>query len=378
MSGSPLSIGPSRKSRFRSQRAPEPRPASPSPAAASDPPADEPVVAEAEFEAGLDTETAVLPEREIYTYPEPVKPRRWVWPLLAFALLLAGGGTGYFAGTHWSPAAQRQNSAALNPGVIAKPVPLSPDEESQLDAAFRASKEGRFGDSIQLFKSFSVKHPQWTALPLELARFNIYQADYPSAQTILSNVLRRNDGAQAEAYFLVGFMNIRTKSYAEAEQGFALATAADPSKSEYYYLWGECLQQEGKPMEAVARFRSAQWRNEYETADDLIQLKIWLCEILLDEEGTDGAGAAIDAELALPHPRAAALLAAAARALKAGKVGEAARFIARGRATMDPTVYNIAMQDPTFALESGRPELAPFFRPENATLPPAVAPPASK
>jgi Tfp pilus assembly protein PilF len=263
--------------------------------------------------------------------------------------------------------------------TIDRPPPLTADERTQLDAAYATGREGRYNESLEMFAALSQKHPSWDKIPLEIARMDIYKENYLDAQKILGSMMEGDSDVRAGALFLSGVLNLKAQNFPDAEASFAAATDADPTRSEFFYFWGDCLRQEGKPEEAGKRFRSALDRNQYETAEDLLQLKVWLCDITTDQEKTTGTDAAIDAALATPYPRAAALLAAAARSMKINKFSEAAIFIARGRAAMDQTVFRVVMHDPTFKQESWRPELAGFYQespPQPAAAAPAPASPA--
>jgi tetratricopeptide (TPR) repeat protein len=301
----------------------------------------------------------------------------WRRLLLGVCLFAVGGALGYFIDGSLRSAAAARRAAVIAKSFrsVDKPPALTRAERAQLDAAYSAGREGRYADSERMFSELSQKHPALAKLPLEIARMNIYRGDNIGAQLVLGRLMQGDSDARPDAFFLAGVLNLKAGSYADAETSFAAATDADPTRSEYFYFWGDCLRQDGKPREAETRFRSALARNQYETAEDLLQLKVWLCDITMDEEKTDGADTAINAGLAAPYPRAAALLAAAARALKADNVSVAAGFLARGRAAMDQVVFQVVMHDPTFVQESWRPELAQFYKaPSAASVAPAGKP----
>jgi Tfp pilus assembly protein PilF len=388
----PFYIGPSRKSRFRARRPGEERPPAPVPA---------PPEAEAQPEtyqpdeftakAAEDAAPVVAVEDRPATAARPRQTSLpvnfydpglqvpWLRVILGVCLFAVGGALGYFIGGAVKSAAAERRAAGIAKSFrsVDKPPALTEAERAQLDAAYSAGREGRYADSERMFSTLSQKHPDWAKLPLEIARMNIYQGDNIGAQLVLGRLMQQDSDARPDAFFLAGVLNLKAASYADAEASFAAATDADPTRSEYFYFWGDCLRQEGKPREAEMRFRSALARNQYETAEDLLQLKVWLCDITMDQEKKDGADTAINAGLAAPFPRAAALLAAAARALKADNVSVASSFLARGRASMDQTVFQVVMHDPTFVQESWRPELAQFYMAPSAGPPPPAAKPGT-
>ena len=82
---------------------------------------------------------------------------------------------------------------------------------------------------------------------------DIYRQDYTGAQRILSGLMQGTSDARPDAFFLSGVLNLKAGDYQDAEASFAAATDADPTRSEFFYFWGDCLRQEGKPQEAGAR-----------------------------------------------------------------------------------------------------------------------------
>ena len=153
----------------------------------------------------------------------------------------------------------------------------------------------------------------------------------------------------------MGLLFMTNSAFQDAESNFAKAVAMDPARPDFYYFWGELLRREGKPLEAASKFRSALLRNQYETAEGLYRLKMWLSDIQADQEKTSGASAQIDAGLAQARPPMEALLAGAVRSIKAGQVSEAAVLLGRARQVVEPTVFFVVMQDPSLSQESCRP-----------------------
>jgi Tfp pilus assembly protein PilF len=387
----PYSSGPSRKSRLRQRSGVQRGFTLPTPAVpeeeAPEQMVNQPETLETPAPAAAETDpqdrpsTAARPRvpfvHTSYGYASPPNRhlRRW---LIALALLGCGIAAGYYIGASGQSGSQVKKHARVDTiETVDKPPSLTEDERTQLDTAFSEGRARHYKESEQIFTSLVQKHPAWSKVPLEIARMDIYQEDYIGAQRILSGLMQGTSDARPDAFFLTGVLNLKAGNFRDAETSFAAATDADPTRSEYFYFWGDCLRQEGKPQEAGIRFRSALQRNQYETAEDLLQLKVWLCDISTDQEKIDGADAAINAALAMPFPRAAALLAAAARSMKADRFAEAAAFIARGRAAMDQIVFNVVLHDPSFFQESWRPELAPFYKPAGAPQPLAGRAPAA-
>ncbi len=382
---------PSRKSRFRSHGGAPHRPAAvpagePAPEAVEEEPA--PVYAEPEAEAEY------APAEETYlAEPEPLAPEpppqeedslpaglrltrsadsthtprrglaRWIVALVSALCLLAGGIGGYFLRANnaaaAAPAASTGGSAAEH--NAAPVLPLAPVVLADVDAAFAANKTGQFADARQRFDALAGKHPDWVSMRIEAARATLYEHDFDAAGAILAAVERQ--GPNADAAFLTGLLQMTTQAYDKSEAAFARAVAINPAQAEIFYFWGECLRREGKPQDAAEKFRQALIRNQYETTEGLYQLKLWLSEIQSDQEKAKDTNARIDADLASGHPSGPGLFAAAAREIKAGRFKEAGEHIGQAQKVMEPAVFRVILQDPTFLEQNFRPELAPYYQP---------------
>ena len=314
-------------------------------------------------EAGADDE---LPEAfrlsKVYTAPLPRHPLTdWRW-LLFLALLLGGGLTaGYLAGQRSVPAQTGVSPHTLylqaNRAVIGG---LDPKVQAAVDDAFAATKKGRYDEAHRRFEDLRAKHPEWPSMAVESARTSLYQHDAQQAMNTLG-VLTANR-LTPDADFMLALLHLTSKEYDLAEAAFGVAVALDPARPDYYYFWGECLRRDGKPQEAIAKFRAALLRNQYENAEGLYQLKLWLSEIQADQEESSGGGKEIDDALLQPHPSYEALFAAAGRAIKVGKYADAAAFITKAQEVTEPAVFRVILQDPAFLEESLRPPLAGFYR----------------
>ena len=307
-----------------------------------------------------------LPEafrlKKVYTAPAP--PRHpltdWRWLLFFFALLGGGLAAGFLAGQRSAPAqgvAPRTLYLQANRAVVGS---LDPTVQTEVDNAFESTKKGRYEEAHQRFEALRAKHPGWPSMAVESARTALYQHDSQQAQNILG-VLSANR-LTPDAEFMLALLHLTNREFDLAENSFGLAVALDPSRPDYYYFWGECLRRDGKPQEAIDKFRSALLRNQYENSEGLYQLKLWLSEIQADKEEASGAGKEINAALSLARPPYEALFAAAARAIKAGHFDAAADFITKAQVITEPAVFRVILQDPTFLEESTRKPLAGFYR----------------
>ena len=292
-------------------------------------------------------------------------PRRhpltdWRWLLLLCALLGGGLAGGYLLGQR-SAAPQGVSPRNLylqaNRAVLG---PLDPKVQAEVDDAFEATKKGRYDDARRRFSALREKHPEWPSMAVEASRDCLYQGDTQAAQNILG-VLTANR-LTPDADFMLALLHLTNKEFDLAETSFGTAVALDPARPDFYYFWGECLRRDGKPQEAIGRFRSALLRNQYENSEGLYQLKLWLSEIQSDQEEASGGGKEIDAALAQARPPYEALFAAAGRALKVRRYADAADFITQAQTITEPAVFRVIMQDPTFLEESTRPELAGFYK----------------
>jgi hypothetical protein len=298
--------------------------------------------------------------------------------LAVCASLAIGGVAGYLGGLT-QHSRSPQETAAASPAVPVPRAPsvysppLTPELQSELDAAFEVLKNNRPADAHKRFAALLKQRPDWVALNLEMARAAFYQRDFNATEAMVEAGNASGAISIADGEFLLALLRMNTKRYDIANHSFERAAAADPTRADIYFFWGDCLRRQGKPAEASEKLRAALLRNQYETETSLYQTKLWLSEIQADRETVSGSGAAIDAGLAKPHPSSAVLLAAAAREIKAGRITQAADYIALARQIMEPAVFSIIMQDPTFMQESWRTEMTVFYRqpkpPEKASSP---------
>lgn len=234
---------------------------------------------------------------------------------------------------------------------------LTQTDEEALDAAYAARHALRFAEANQRFAALGQAHPAWGKLALETGRTQLYEGDLSHAVVSLKTAMERGWRA-SEAHCLLGVTCQAQKAYPQAELSFASAVALDPTQPDYYFLWGECLRAQGKPLEAISKFRSALLRNQYETANGLYQAKVWLTGIETNQEAADGTNAAIDEALQQTRPPMEALVAAAARDLKAGNSQAASRHLLSARDRSDAAVFAFLLGDPIFAPLRGQPEFA--------------------
>ena len=284
----------------------------------------------------------------------------WRWLLSLFVLAAAAITCGYLLGLrNAAPQGVSPRNLYLQ-GTRGVLGPLDPKVQTEVDDAFEATKRGSYDEGRRRFTALHDKHPEWPSMAVETARDSLYQHDAQGAQNILG-VLAANR-VTPDADFMMALLHLTNKEFDLAEVAFATAVALDPARPDYYFFWGECLRRDGKPQEAIDKFRSALLRNQYENVEGLYQLKLWLSEIQADKEESSGAGKEIDAALSQPRPPYEALFAAAGRAIKVNRFADAASFIAKAQEVTEPAVFRVILQDPTFLEESTRPELAEFYK----------------
>ena len=396
------SNSPSRKSRFRSQSGAAYRPTGPAEEALPETEEESPVYAEGEvYEDGVPVEPeaadyppAEIPPDESYHAAEtasaetlpadapteedslpagyrltrstenlPVRRRGvpgWVFALVSLLCLAMGGLGGYFSRSNATVA----STSPTGPAATAHTGPilaLAPAVLAEVDAAFVANKQGQFADARKRFDALAEQHPDWVSMRIEAARTTMYEHDFEAAERSLNTIQRA--GANVDAEFLMGLLQMTTQTYDKSDAAFTRAIALDPTRADVFYFWGESLRRQGKPQDAADKFRQALIRNQYETTEGLYQLKLWLSEIQADQEKAKGTIAKIDEDLASGHPSGPALFAAAAREIKDGKFKEAGAHVGQAQKVMEPAVFRVVLQDPTFLQENFRPEFAPYFQP---------------
>ena len=141
-------------------------------------------------------------------------------------------------------------------GVQENLKPVTPTEEGGLDAAYKARHQKEFARAMQLFALLAPKPWNHGAMELEIGRTLLYQGKFSDARAVLETAADKGTMA-ADANLLLGALYKAQKSYPQAETSFAAAVALDPTRPEYYYIWGECLREEGKLLEATTKLRSA-------------------------------------------------------------------------------------------------------------------------
>lgn len=391
------SNSPSRKSRFRSQSGAAYRPTSPAEEALPETGEEAPVCAEeGVYEDGTPVEAEAAdplhgdtpleePSYTAETVPAEAVPEEnslpaglrltrsteghtarwggvpgWIFALASLLCLALGGVGGYFLRTN-GPAANVSPTGPAATTHTGPVIPLSAAVLADVDAAFGANKQGKYADARQRFGNLAEQHPDWVSMRIEAARTTMYEHDFETAERTLNTVVRA--GANVDAEFLTGLLQMTTQAYDKSETAFGRAVALDPTRADVFYFWGECLRRQGKPQDAAGKFRQALLRNQYETTEGLYQLKLWLSEIQADQEGAKDTNAKIDADLASGHPSGPALFAGAAREIKAGRFKEAGARIGQAQKLMEPAVFRVVLQDPTFLQENYRPEIAPYYQP---------------
>lgn len=317
--------------------------------------------AEASGATAESAEEALPPAFRLNRSPRARAPQKRFFSRSSLPLALACLGLGGFAG-YLLAGTGRKTVTTDGPGTVQKSaMTLTSTDESELDAAYAARHAHRYEEAEQLFTTLERRHPDWGPMKVELGRTFFYENKSYDASTLLKTATEKG-WKPAEANFLLGVLNKARKSYPEAELCFARAVAVDPTEPEYYFFWGECLREEGKLLDATAKFRSALLRNQYETATGLYRVKLWLCAIEADQDGAGSVNAQVDAALASPQPPMEAFVAAAARDLKTGNFGAAAAHLSRARRRADATVFRYIISDPMFVPAQSRPEFAVFFR----------------
>ena len=298
---------------------------------------------------------------KVYEDPPSVSNpfKDWRWLLLTVVLLVAGLGGGYALGRASLPARAVSKTAPEPEKMVVGG--LSPEVQAQVDAAFQATKKSRYQEARAQFDALRQQHPEWWSMGIESARASLYLHDAQTAKRTLNTIT--TDAGLPDANFIQALLHLTNKEFDLAEAAFAIAAAHDPSRPDFFYFWGECLRRDGKPLEAADKFRAALLRNQYENAEGLYQLKFWLSQVQADQEEASGANKAIDAVLASPHPSYEALLAAAAREMKARNYPKAVELITRARTITEPAVFRVIMQDAIFVDETpNHPELMVFYR----------------
>ncbi len=382
--------------------APEEEPAEPSPAGwealeASAPPAggensgaDPRLVPYRPPARNVETLWAGAPSEPVSGYVPPgAPPARWRLPLLMLLIGAGiGGGIGSWVGGGNAPTVPGEGRGPVSTPALETDTsaPLSPFAElpantlaavvTDLDNAYAALRAGKFADADASLSAAQGRRPAppgarpsgavagWPELEVERARVRFYAGDLKGADQALDALLRAPGTvpARADALLLRALIQGALRAPAVADDLFAAAVAANPVRTDTFFFWGNALRTEGKPAESIPKFRAALLRNQFETMDGLIRLKLWASQLQVDAQAPE-ATAAIAAALAPPNaPSGYAWMGDAARAIREGRFTNAADSFRKARALLDPVLYRVVLSDPLFAEQNWRPELAEFFR----------------
>ena len=279
------------------------------------------------------------------------------FPVGSVLCLAAGLAAGVLAGYYLPRSVPKGPVTEAPIAVLHDAYTLTPADQEDLDAAYAARHVRNFARAEQLFAALERRHPGWGPVQVEIGRTQFYENKSSDAGFTLKAAADKG-ASPAEANFLIGMLNKAKKNYPDAETSFAKATAIDPTQPEYYFFWGECLRDQGKLLDAITKFRSALLRNQYETATGLYRAKLWLCVIEADQAADTGVNAEIDAALAEPHPTMDALVAAAARDIKAKDFQAARAHLSSAVERADPAVFRYILGDPIFAEVRSKPDFA--------------------
>ena len=340
---------------------------------------------------GTETHWSSTPSEPVPSLVPPVDPvLRWRLPLLLFLLGLGIGGLVGFG----IPAARKLAppgngpETGRGPGAVLDPIiaaPLSPYAGlppetlaalvSDVDDAYNLLRAGKFSDADASLRAAQERRPNppgrlsgvppgWPELEVERARVRFYAGDLKGADQALDKLIRApgTASARADALLLRALIQGALRVPAEADALFAAAVAANPARADTFYFWGDALRTGGRPAESIPKFRAALLRNQFETMDGLIRVKLWSSQFQVDAQAPEAA-AAVDAALAPPNvPTGYAWLGAAARAIHDGQFAEAAGALRKARPLLEPVVFRVVLSDPMFAEQNWRPEWAEFSR----------------
>jgi hypothetical protein len=277
---------------------------------------------------------------------------------------LASAALAFAAGWILAPA-KPQPAPVLqsNPSAEAWNLPgLSAPQQQALDDAFATLRKSRYPEAEEKFNALLKQQPLWTSLNSDLACLAAYQRDEKKLRALSDRGQHDGSLLAADGKGLVAMRLVKPGTFKAADETYAEAAAADPTRADTFDQWGDCLLRWGKPAEAVHKYRAALLRSNFPVMDDLYRAKLLLARMEAGEDTPDSSfGRQIDAALAAPEPTNAALFAGAARAVRAERFADAATLLARARRVSAPSMFRALLFSPCFERETTRPELRPFF-----------------
>jgi Tfp pilus assembly protein PilF len=285
--------------------------------------------------------------------------RRWGRRLgtLALAALACAAGWG-LARTR----SERKVAPVADSQVELWTIPaVSAPQQRALDAAFAALKTGHLAAADQKFSDLLKQQRLWTILNSDRACVALAQHNEAKFQVLVEQGEKDGSLNAADGKLLLALQMTKPGTFQTAGGLFAEAAAADPTRSDIFDQWGDCLLRWGKPADAAEKFRGALLRNPFPVMDDLYQTKVVLAQIQSGQDSPAGLGQRLDTALADPEPSTAALFAGAARAMRTNQFAAAASFLERARKVTAPSMYLALLLNPCFSGDSWRPELAPLY-----------------
>jgi Tfp pilus assembly protein PilF len=302
-----------------------------------------------------------MPQRTFVTYTSPVNSlvnwlsHRWRETLIILALAALACAVGWGL-------ARRKPAPLADPMIELWTVPgLSAPQQRALDDAFAALKTGHLAAAEQKFADLLKQQRLWTILNSDRACVALAQHNEARFLALVEQGEKDGSLQAADGKLLLALRMTKPGSFSAANQLFAEAAAADPTRSDVFDQWGDCLLRWGKPAEAAKKFRGALLRNPFPGMDDLYGTKFVLAQIQSGQDAATGLGQRLDLALASPEPPSAALFAGAARAMRTNGYAEAAAFLERARRVTAPSIYLVLLLNPAFRGDSWRPELAPLY-----------------
>ena len=123
-----------------------------------------------------------------------------------------------------------------------------------------SGSEAELNEAKAILEGLIGQNPQFDAGYVELARIamksNWSEEGLHQAESLLASALQiRPDSADAK--ILLGYVYSHQKRFAKAEALFADAAASNPRNLWLWENWGELLVMEGKPDQAIAKYREA-------------------------------------------------------------------------------------------------------------------------
>lgn len=135
----------------------------------------------------------------------------------------------------------------------------SPPIETELDTAAQEMRQGAYESAVKVYQDVLTRVPDAPNIHNNLGFALAQLGRYDEALRQFEAAAEQGGPAALQATLLHNWANALEKlgRFAEADQKYALAAKADPSRADVFVNWGNVLVELNRPDDAADRYRQA-------------------------------------------------------------------------------------------------------------------------